>query len=186
MNELGWYAVYIVATGEIVRSVYADINSVNQGLFTSLGESAIWAGLEASNQSHIVINGVLTVKVLSVAELKIIKMAEINTDFAIRMSFVKTGVPEDEITSWTQQALEAEAYSDNPLLAETPLLDNLSQARGVNKQVLVNKVLQKAALATAYIGQTIGKRQKYEDAVDAITGTNQAAKDAVNAIKWVD
>lgn len=194
MNELGYYAVYTVATGEILRSVMADINSINQGLFTRAGEGAIWAGSEVNNQSHIVINDELTVKVSTVAELKVLKMVEINAAFAIRMSFVKTGVPADEITSWTQQALEADAYNKHqttiPALLTpapaTPLLDSMVTWRGINKAFLVSKVLQKSALATAYIGKTIGKRQNYEDNLEAIVGNGQAAKDEINAILWVD
>lgn len=73
-----------------------------------------------------------------------------------------SGVPQSEIATWAKQELEARGYVvDNTF--PTPLIDSLCSARGVDKDYLVSKIIEKADLYASAIGQLTGLRQKQED-----------------------
>jgi hypothetical protein len=86
MQELGWYAIYTVATGAVVRSIFIDINSVNQGLVTGNGEAAIYAGEEVTAISHEVVGGVLVPITITLARAKELKRLEIAVAHEAEMS----------------------------------------------------------------------------------------------------
>lgn len=74
--------------------------------------------------------------------------------------------PEREVQSWPQQVSEATALQSDPETQAT-LLDMIAAQRGVPRQELAARVLQKATLFAAASGQLIGMRQRIEDLLDA-------------------
>lgn len=113
-------------------------------------------------------------------QLKATKLAELADAFAQRMGAVKAGYPDDEIQSWFDQKGEAVAFTANPAAA-TPLLSAMAGARGISVADLAARVLVKAAGYAETAGLLIGKRQRYEDAVNAATNLV-----AVSSIEWTD
>jgi hypothetical protein len=113
-------------------------------------------------------------------EIKAVKLAELSAAFSDRMSVVKAGYPLDEIQSWFDQKSEAVAYTADKT-AWTPLLSAMAAARGIAVADLASRVIANSVNYSAAAGALIGKRQKYEDAVNAA-----ADAAAVSAIVWTD
>lgn len=131
-------------------------------------------------------SGEYKIENLPLEDVKAKKKAEILSVYETKMQMVRAGYSDSEIASWVKQELEANAWTewqsngapetDEPV---TPLLDGIATARGVDKSVLVGKVLQKAAAATPYTAQMTGIKQSLEDAVDACSKGAE-----VKAVEW--
>lgn len=93
------------------------------------------------------------------------------------------GYPQTEIDSFYRQEKEALAWQADKK-AETPMLKKIAELRGVQFEVLVEKVIEKANILADIIGEIIGVRQKIEDRINA--ATEQAELDAIkNEVeKW--
>lgn len=96
------------------------------------------------------------------------------------LSALKAGYSYHEASSWDKQESEARAWSNDPL-TPTPLLDAISTSREMDKSVLVTKVIAKADLFSVSAGNILGKRQKLQDQLDALTDWV-----AMSAISWDD
>lgn len=102
------------------------------------------------------------------ARAKAEKMAEINQK---AQAFVSAAAeldktPEFTQATWQEQANEAKAWhADNS--TPTPTLDQIAISRGISPEILRERAYQKT-VAFRYLTNTIeGKRQKYEDQLDA-------------------
>jgi hypothetical protein len=114
----------------------------------------------------------------SLDDLKSRKRAEINAAFAASIADLKANYPADEIQSWFKQEAEARAYeADNN--ASTPLLSAMANARGITVADLAARVVTNADAYSVAAGALIGKRQKYEDSIEAATDA-----DTVSVIAW--
>ncbi|MGC6406226.1 hypothetical protein ACNO7K_07245 [Bisgaard Taxon 45] len=79
-------------------------------------------------------------------------------------SALLSGYPQAEIDSFYKQEKEALAYkADNS--ADTTLLKIIAQTRGVQFELLVEKVLEKSNQFSQAMGAIIGQRQKFEDRI---------------------
>lgn len=117
---------------------------------------------------------------LTLEQVKAAKLAELAESFAQRMNVIKSNYPPDEIQSWFNQKSEAVAFkADNT--APTPLLTAMAVARTISVNDLASRVIVNANAYAATAGAIIGKRQKYEDDVNAAV---DAA--AVALITWTD
>ncbi|HEZ1550751.1 TPA: hypothetical protein WHF02_001004 [Neisseria meningitidis] len=77
------------------------------------------------------------------------------------------GYPQVEIDSFYRQEKEALArQADNN--APTPMLAQIAAARGVELDVLIEKVIEKSARLAVAAGAIIGKRQQLEDKLNTI------------------
>lgn len=77
------------------------------------------------------------------------------------------GYPQVEIDSFYRQEKEALArQADNN--APTPMLAQIAAARGVELDVLIEKVVEKSARLAVAAGAIIGKRQQLEDKLNTI------------------
>lgn len=114
------------------------------------------------------------------AQVKAAKLAELSAAFSQQMGVVKAGYPDEEIQSWFDQKSEAVAFTADSGAA-TPLLSAMAGARGIAVADLAARVMANAAQYAAAAGMFIGKRQKYEDAVNAALDA-----DAVAGIVWTD
>lgn len=110
------------------------------------------------------------------------KLKELSAAAQAEIESLIVDYPDGEVSTFDKQEAEARAYL-NDSNAETPLLDALSQARELNKDELVSRVIAKAdAFATA-CGAIIGKRQKKEDELMLLTSASHTLED-IAAITW--
>ena len=109
------------------------------------------------------------------AEMKKVKMSEINQKLSVALLAVKDGYTDDEISSWTTQEGESKAWTaDN--LASTPFLDGIVANRaGMDKAVLAAKVLTNATAFKQISGALIGKKQGFVDALILLSETGTQA-----------
>lgn len=104
------------------------------------------------------------------------KLNEINLKADEALSKVTSIYPQMEIVSWYKQEIEAAAYRKDPT-TPTPMTDAISMYRGIDKEVLVTRILEKAELFAVVSGATFGRRQGLEDTLQRATTV-----DAVKAI----
>ena len=103
-----------------------------------------------------------TFRELTNTELAPILAKDANIQYELGVSALTSGVPSSEISTWTKQESEARIWlADNS--ANTPLLDAMCAAREVDKEYLVNKIIEKADAYAVAIGTLTGIRQKQED-----------------------
>lgn len=97
------------------------------------------------------------------------KLAEINNNAQKFINFLTEDTPDFEKSTWSIQAEEAKAWMGNNILP-TPMLDNISISRGIDREVLIKKAYKKAITYEQIIAHITGLRQKYEDLLkEAIT-----------------
>lgn len=74
--------------------------------------------------------------------------------------------PKIEVDSWPKQIEEANAWlADNTAI--TPLIDGIAMQRGIDKTVLVGKILENSFNYSTISGNVIGARQKLEGQIIA-------------------
>lgn len=105
-----------------------------------------------------------TLTPLDLPTLKAIKLAQINASYQETLDLITQATPQAEIQSWATQESEAKAYQANQE-AQTPYIDSLAKARGVEKGELVAKILEKAQIFSTLSAALTGSRQKCEDAI---------------------
>lgn len=105
-----------------------------------------------------------TLTPLDLPTLKAIKLAQINASYQEALDLITQATPQAEIQSWATQESEAKAYQANQE-AQTPYIDSLAKARGVEKRELVAKILEKAQIFSTLSATLTGSRQKCEDAI---------------------
>lgn len=89
-------------------------------------------------------------------------LKNINDWYEGEVAKLTKGAPNTEISTWDKQEREARAYvADNS--ASTPFIDNLVLARGVTKEYLVGKIIEKADAYAIAVGALTGERQRRED-----------------------
>jgi len=98
---------------------------------------------------------------------------------------LKLNYTDNEISSWDQQKLEAEAYVADNTVA-TPLLSKIATARGITVDLLATNIMVKVGAFQDAFGTALGAKQKAEDAIQVIvqdnTLTNQEKIDALNLL----
>ncbi len=101
-----------------------------------------------------------TVKLEADSKLKAKEV--INLDYTTKVNALTVDVPNNEILTWIKQESEARSYLADNTVA-TPLIDALCAARGIAKDYLIGKIIQKADAYAVAIGTLTGERQKAED-----------------------
>lgn len=105
-----------------------------------------------------------TLTPLDLPTLKAIKLAQINASYQEALDLITQATPQAEIQSWATQESEAKAYQASQE-AQTPYIDSLAKARGVERGELVAKILEKAQIFSTLSATLTGSRQKCEDAI---------------------
>lgn len=95
------------------------------------------------------------------------QIALINADYSTAIHDMVKDTPDFERESWPKQEAEAKAYSLDQS-SQTPYIDTLATSRGIPRELLLAKVLEKVSL--------------YEDAHARLTGIRQAKEDALKAM----
>lgn len=98
----------------------------------------------------------------SIDELKYTKLSEINGKYEVATSSLVSTYPDTELLTFDKQEKEAREWkADNSV--ETPFLDGLAKARGIDKAELVDRVIAKADAFETAVATLTGLRQKYKD-----------------------
>lgn len=126
-----------------------------------------WSKLETKEDGSYAIyyNEDMTIDIDKETEVtKTEAIAKANSDYESEVAKLTAGVPDSERSTWTKQESEARAYqADNT--AVTPFIDSLSESRGVDKDYLVQKIIEKSDAYAIAIGTLTGVRQKAEDSI---------------------
>lgn len=120
----------------------------------------------------------ITDMVLRNATLKKRKLAEINNDLETALAALRVEYPESEIMSWTKQETEARAWLRDNTRA-TPLIDLIASQRGLDKALLINKVIEKSDQYSFAVGSAIGRRQMLEDQVKLVEVGKESKLDQI-------
>lgn len=113
-------------------------------------------------------------------EVKALRRILINQAFAARYQALTEGYPQGEKETWPDQKSEVLAWAADPAVA-TPYLDGIAAQRQMDAQEFRRRTLAKVQLFTAVSQVLVGRRQRYEDQIDAA----QSAE-ALELIVWQD
>ena len=113
-----------------------------------------------------------------IEQAKLDAISRINAEYQAELSHILAEYPDAETKTWDKQDAEARAWSaDNS--ADTPLIDAIAAARGIDKAALVAKIITKSEAWVAASGHATGKRQALEEQVLSASTTAE-----VNAVVW--
>lgn len=106
------------------------------------------------------------------------KQREINNAYESEINVILINYPDVETKTWDKQEQEARAYVADNTVA-TPLLTEISTARGMTLDELVPRVIKKADTWVQLSGAATGKRQALETAI-----ANANTIDELESITW--
>jgi len=134
---------------EVKNGVKPDYNELTQRL-------SVWKPMLNSSGEWVAGYEVID---LPEDEAKANQIRAITKEFESTVSQLKSGYSESEIQSWDLQIKEAEWFLLDSE-ADTPLLDSISSARGMDKQELSERILTNAKSYAVIFGAALGKKQK--------------------------
>lgn len=141
-----------------------------------------WWPYEVPDASWLVIQGGMIVsRQPGIEGARQDKLAEINAKCEELMAQVRAKYPDSEIMSWPKQEQEARAYAA-ATNSDCPLLANLAHSRGIDIDILANRIILKADEYAIVSGSIIGTRQRLEDQLNAL-GPEATIED-FQAIVW--
>lgn len=94
-------------------------------------------------------------------------LREINAAYSKAVAAMVSGTPSFERESWPKQEQEAKAQAADSS-ALTPYVDTLAYARGVPRELLLSKILEKVTMYEAAHAYLTGLRQAKEDVLKAL------------------
>lgn len=100
------------------------------------------------------------------------KLEEINAVCDAILADLNASYPNQEMATFYRQELEARDYLADPTRS-TPLLSALAEARNMEMEELVRKVMSKSDAFAAVSGNIIGQRQVLEAKLDSCTTIDQ-------------
>lgn len=118
---------------------------------------------------------------VSLQECKEQRLVHIQGKAQAESDALAAGYPSFEQLTWADQEREARAWlaRGQGEEIETPTVDGIASARGIDKEELCRRIIAKADLYRPAAAAIIGKRQRLEDEIHAAT-TNEA----VMEIDW--
>lgn len=178
---LHYYIHYDQGTGR-AKGFYDTNTSVNipypsLGVSSDVYDSAVRA--RGEGKVVYVVSGRLEFRTTLYNTLELAKRSklnEINLKADETLSPATSIYPTMEIVSWYKQELEASAYRKDPTVA-TPMSDAIALYRGIDKEILIDRIIEKANLFAVVSGATFGRRQYLEDRLQ-----KAKTKDEVDAI----
>ena len=92
-------------------------------------------------------------------KIKIKNINSVKNTASKDLSTLTSDYPSFEVDSFWIQEIEARAYKADDT-TETPFIDNLADARGIDKDTLVDKIIEKSDSLKIETAKIIGKYQK--------------------------
>lgn len=114
----------------------------------------------------------------SLFDTKTARIEYIKNEAEKAMAMLVASYPKHEVDTWSEQIIEAEAYTANPL-AITTILSGIALGAGVTVAVIAATVLQKREALKVLTGPIIGRRKLKTAQIEACS-TNAE----VEAIVW--
>lgn len=152
---------------EINKNIPSDAVAISDAEHEALlsGESdGMDIKWDASTNKPVVIRRVITL-----SEAKVAKQRDINRAADEALESITSKYPKSEISSWTIQISEAEAWIADPN-ADTPFIDAILYRRpSKEKAALVSSILGNATGYKLISADMIGQRQALEDKTDVAT-----------------
>lgn len=105
--------------------------------------------------------------VIDIDEEKRKKIVEINSKYEEVISNIVKDTPNYERESWFKQEIEAKSWKDNQE-AETPYINSLATSRGIDRELLISRILNNVEHYTHIHAYYTGIRQAKEDAIIAL------------------
>lgn len=118
---------------------------------------------------------------LTLEDVKAAKLGEINKACDRILNDAAADYPTSEIQTFSQQTSEAQSYTLDKN-ASVPLLSALAQARGIELNELVQRVLAKHEAFSVLSGVVIGQRQAFEDRLSVCETAEEVQSIEVNYI----
>lgn len=115
--------------------------------------------------------------------LRGMKLAEIRAQAEELINKAKAAASEEEVASWSKQEAEARALIQDAQTV-TPLLSAMAQARGLSREELAEKVVQKADAYAATTGVILGTSRALQDQAMQIDLTQPEAVEQLAAVVW--
>ena len=112
---------------------------------------------------------------LTLDEAKAAKLTEINAACDAEIEAIKVSYPDTEVMTWDKQEREARALVLDAT-ADTPLIDSIASARGLDRVELANRIIANADQFATASGASLGKRHKLKDEINAATTVEQVAE----------
>lgn len=112
---------------------------------------------------------------LTLDEAKAAKLTEINAACDAEIEAIKVSYPDTEVMTWDKQEGEARALVLDAT-ADTPLIDSIASARGLDRVELANRIIANADQFATASGASLGKRQALKDEINAATTVEQVAE----------
>lgn len=96
----------------------------------------------------------------SVGYMKTVLKARVEYIYEGRFRELQLTSTKDEMSTWPQQRIEAEAGGGT-------LIDAIAEARGISTSVLIDKIKEKAAAYDLAVGTLLGEQKRHIDDIDA-------------------
>lgn len=109
------------------------------------------------------------------------QIATINADYSNAIYNMVSDTPDFERESWPKQEAEAKAHSLDQS-SQTPYIDTLAISRGIPRELLLAKILEKVSLYEVAHAHLTGLRQAKEDALKALPA--DCTIEDIEAITW--
>lgn len=109
------------------------------------------------------------------------QVEKINADYSNAIHNMVKDTPDFERESWPKQEAEAKAYSLDQS-SQTPYIDTLAISRGIPREMLLAKILEKVSLYEVAHAHLTGLRQAKEDALKALPA--DCTIEDIEAITW--
>ena len=107
----------------------------------------------------------VSTKETAVVDLQAHLVQRVNEIFSRKAGSITSQIPNQEISTWPQQKVEAEARALD-VASEAPLLTAIATARGLPVGELASRVLTKASAFSAIVGGLLGRKQVLEDLIE--------------------
>jgi hypothetical protein len=106
----------------------------------------------------------------------------INLNYSETIREMVKDTPDFERESWSKQEQEAKSYIADPL-SNTPYVDALSSSRGISREILLSKIIEKVTLYEYAHAYFTGLRQAKEDALKAMP--HDCTLEDIQAVTWI-
>lgn len=127
------------------------------------------------------VDDIATEQPVSIKDAVELQIETINADYSNAIHNMVKDTPDFERESWPKQEAEAKAYSLDQS-SQTPYIDTLAISRGVPRELLLAKILEKVSLYEVAHAHLTGLRQAKEDALKALPA--DCTIEDIEAITW--
>lgn len=101
--------------------------------------------------------------------------------FKGKVKLLKEGFTDEEILSWDAQKSEALSYTNDNTVS-VPLLETMSEIRGITVEEMVQKVLDRVNIYNVQYGTLLGSYQKNKEILNSIDLQDEETWDLIDSV----